>query len=127
MAWLCETVVPGSHPDDFMAVEGRWRSLDTKLLAVLKGVYKGTLQMRLATAMDRAQKDGRLLSGRTALCMVNKMFEPNGRAHNTNAITDLYDLRCHPLTMAGVEHYLSAIDSLWLQCVELPSSDVMTN
>eukprot|EP00972_Heterocapsa_arctica_P084338 12423744-Heterocapsa_arctica.AAC.1 len=69
MAWLCETLVPGSHPDDFMAVEGRWRSLDTKLLAVLKGVYKGTLQTRLATAMDRAQKDGRLLSGRTALSM----------------------------------------------------------
>eukprot|EP00972_Heterocapsa_arctica_P034497 5079760-Heterocapsa_arctica.AAC.1 len=60
--------------------------------------------------MDHAQREGRLLSGRTALCMVNKMFEPNGRAHNTNAITDLYDLRCHPLSMAGVEHYLSDID-----------------
>eukprot|EP00972_Heterocapsa_arctica_P030107 4435985-Heterocapsa_arctica.AAC.1 len=69
MAWLCEIVVPGSHPDDFTTVEGKWRSLDTKLLAVLKGIYKGTLQTRLATAMDRAQREGRLLSGRTALCM----------------------------------------------------------
>eukprot|EP00972_Heterocapsa_arctica_P020078 2964842-Heterocapsa_arctica.AAC.1 len=75
--------------------------------------------------MDRAQKEKKLLSGRTALCMLYKVFEPNGRTHNTNAITDLYDLTCHQ-SMAGAEQYLAAIDHLWLQCVEQPSADVMT-
>eukprot|EP00972_Heterocapsa_arctica_P007815 1139408-Heterocapsa_arctica.AAC.1 len=106
MAWLCEAMVPGCHPDDFSVVKRKWRSLDAKLLATLRGIFTGTLRTKLATAMDRAQKEGKLLSGRTALCMINKMFEPNGRTHNTNAITDLYDLKCHPQSMAGAEQYL---------------------
>eukprot|EP00972_Heterocapsa_arctica_P036496 5371022-Heterocapsa_arctica.AAC.1 len=57
--------------------------------------------------------------------MICKVFEPSRRTHNTNAITDLYDLKCHQ-SMAGAEHS-GSIDHLWLQCVGQPSVDVMTN
>eukprot|EP00972_Heterocapsa_arctica_P059853 8828191-Heterocapsa_arctica.AAC.1 len=70
-----------------------WRSFDAKVAIAIKAVVKGTLEVRIATAMDKANSRGETLSGRGMLCVLFREFEPNGRQFNTDSLQDIYDLK----------------------------------
>eukprot|EP00972_Heterocapsa_arctica_P053780 7921459-Heterocapsa_arctica.AAC.1 len=80
MEWLSACSRPGCGPEDFEIVPPKRRSLDTKLLPVLRVILRGDVATRVGTAIDEKGKErpAKLLSGRTVLCMVYKEFEPNG-------------------------------------------------
>eukprot|EP00972_Heterocapsa_arctica_P003652 544269-Heterocapsa_arctica.AAC.1 len=104
-------------PDDFDEVDSPWVALDAKLQVALKHIIKGDLLVRVGNAMDVKTRQNDILSVRATLCMIAKEFEPNGRNYATDAIDDVYRLKCHP-SLPGLEAYMSGLDKLLLRCTE---------
>ena len=124
-AWLAECHFPGSKPSDFEEVSRKWRSFDAKLQKALRDIITGDLARRVGVAMDIRLAKGQLLSGRATLSMLYGDFEPDGRSHSSDAISDIYGLKCKR-TMVGLEGYLSTLDGLFLRCRgEHPSPGIL--
>eukprot|EP00972_Heterocapsa_arctica_P051906 7634971-Heterocapsa_arctica.AAC.1 len=62
--------------------------------------------------LDIALVDGRMLSGRAALCAVFQEFRPSGRSYNCDSLMDVYDHSITENSLEALQTYCSTLDAL---------------
>ena len=76
-AWLAEVDAPGATYEGLAASPKSFESLDCKLATALLKCVSGELAMKVYNAIDRANRHGRMATGRQLLWIIRRNFDAN--------------------------------------------------